>query len=229
MELSTDLAPIAGKPWMAFDIETVPMPGCAEYLTDPIEAPANYKDPVKIAAYIAAKRATQIAEAGLDLDLCEVAAIAGELIDSSWCRTREQWSEAKMLEAFWWHTRVLHSVGGDLVGFNCLGFDLPVLQRRSLYLGVPVPPLSVDKYRHDGIIDLQQVLTYGGKTTWRSLAFYCKRFGIPYDDSVTGEDITELVAGQDWAAVEKRCRGDAASTAALAARCGLIHMPVAAL
>lgn len=210
------------KPWLCFDIETCPMPGCGDYLTDPIEAPANYKDPLKIAAYCEEKRQKQIADAGLDLDLCEIVAIglqhsAGDVL----AYRRDKCDEAKMLNTFWtvgW--------GAILVGFNCLAFDLPILLRRSLYLGVLVPrPLQIDKYRHDGIVDVAHELTYGGKMPWRSLAFYARRFGIPHDDSVKGEQIAGLVADGRWDQIAAHVRADVATTAALAQRIGLIAQP----
>ena len=218
-------AHVAGKPWMAFDLESVPMPGCADYLTDPIKAPDNYKDPLKIAAYVEEKRAKQIADAGLDLDLCEIVAIAINFPTESYCQTRESWTEGDMLDGFWRFVRTIQREGGNLVGFNCLGFDLPVLLRRSLYLGVDVPEVRIDKYRHEGVVDVAHELTYGGRMTWRSLAFYCRRFSIPHDDSVKGEDIAGLVQAKNWTAVEAHCRSDVQATAALAVRCGLIHQP----
>lgn len=212
----------ADPSWMAFDVETCPMPTCGEYLVDPIEAPSNYKDPEKIKAYIAEKRQSQILDAGLDLDLCEVVAIAGEFHDSGWCQTRERSSEEEMLRGFWRFAAYVLGRNGSLIGFNCLHFDLPILLRRSLYLGIPTPRVSVDKYRHDGVVDLADVLTYGGKTKWRSLGFYAKRFGIAHDDSVQGEDIAALVAAGEWSKVEAHCVADVATTAALARRIGIV-------
>jgi 3'-5' exonuclease len=216
---------IVGKPWMAFDCETAPMPGCADYLTDPIEAPANYKDPVKIAAFIEEKRQKQIADAGLDLDLCEVVAIAIQFPTERYVQTREHWTEGDMLDGFWRFVRTMQREGGVIVGFNCLAFDLPVLLRRSLYLGIEVPTMQIDKYRHEGVVDIAHELTFGGRTTWRSLSFYCRRFGIPHDDNVNGEDIQRLVQEQNWAAVESHCQADARSTAQLACRIGLVSQP----
>lgn len=220
---------VTGKSWMAFDVETCPMPDCQDYLTDPIEAPSNYKDPAKIAAWIDEKRAKQIADAGLDLDLCEVVAIAIQFPSESYVQTRADWSEVDMLDGFWRFTRTIQREGGNLVGFNCLSFDLPVLLRRSLYLGVPVPSIALDKYRHEGVVDLAHELTFGGRMTWRSLAFYCRRFGIPHDDSVKGEDIAGLVAKGEWDQVAAHCKADAWSTAQLAVRCGFIYQPQPAL
>lgn len=216
---------LTGRPWMAFDIETCPMPDCAQYLTDPIEAPSNYKDPLKIAAYVAEKRQKQIADAALDLDLCEIVAIGGGFHDTGWVQSRKTSTEADMLRGFWRFAATTLTAGGALVGFNCLSFDLPILLRRSLYLGIPTPRISVDKYRHEGVIDVAAVLTFDGRMTWRSLGFYAKRFGVPHDDSITGEQIPQLVAEAQWDAIEAHVRADVETTAALASRIGLVYQP----
>lgn len=212
------------RPWLVFDIETCPMPSCAEYLTDPIEAPSNYKDPGKIAIYIEEKRKAQIEQAALDLDLCEIVAISADSGSGAWVMTRAAKDERTMLELFWREAR-----DKTLVGFNCLTFDLPVLLRRSLYLNVITPRVSVDKYRHDGVIDVADVLTFGGRMKWRSLAFYCKRFGIPHDNSWDGADIPGLVAAGDWEAIAAHAQADVEATTALAQRIGAIYQPVEAL
>lgn len=219
---------VTGKPWLCFDLESAPMPGCEQYLTDQIEAPSNYKDPAKIAGYVAEKRAKQIAEAGLDLDLCEIVAIAIQFPTEGYVQTRVNWSEADMLDGFWRFVRTIQREGGNLVGFNCLAFDLPILLRRSLYLGVSVPSVQVDRFRHEGVIDVAHELTFGGRMTWRSLAFYCRRFSIPHDDTVKGEDIAGLVqrgTNEAWDAIAAHCKSDAWSTAQLAQRCGFIYAP----
>lgn len=213
------VAALTARPYLVFDIETMPMPGCAEYLTDPIEAPSNYKDPIKIAAYIADAKARQVEQAGLDCDLCEIAAIGWHRADGvASYDTRGTVPEGRLLHDFW------DVAGNDLiVGFNCLAFDLQILLRRSLYLGIATPKLSIDKYRHDGIVDLADMLTYGGRTKWRSLAFYAKRFGIPHDDSVKGEDIAGLCAAGDWGKVAAHVKADVVTTEALARRLGIIQ------
>ena len=224
MAYNNERANVTGRPWMAFDIETIPMPGCAEYLPDDIEAPSNYKDPAKIAAYVAEKRLKQVEDAGMDLDLCEVCAIGIAFpLGVEYAQARATNSEADMLRGFWQFVRNVQKDGGNLVGFNCLSFDIPILLRRSLYLGIETPTIALDKYRHDGVIDVLDVLTFNGRQKMRSLAFYAKRFGIPHDDSVKGEQIAALAAAGEWGQVEAHCRADVQTTAALAARVGLIY------
>ena len=218
-------AHVLGRPWLVFDIETVPLSDVAEYLTEPVEAPANYKDPLKIASYIAEATQRQIEKAALDLDLCEIAAIGIGLPLAAYAQTRGTTPEEDMLRGFWRFVQNIQHDGGILVGFNCLTFDLLILLRRSLYLGIETPVISVDKYRHEGVVDLADMLTFGGRMTWRSLAFYCRRFGIPYDDTIDGAEVPGLVQAGRWADVEAHVRADVAATTALAARIGLIYVP----
>lgn len=214
--------PAPSMPWVVFDIETIPSPDCASFIPDDIKAPSNYKDEAKIAEYIKNARQKQIDEAGLDLDLCEVAAIGWEGDDNEGAiYLRSLTDEARMLRDFW------RAVDGRLlVGFNILHFDLLVLLRRSLYLGVSAPPIQVDRYRHDNVLDLADVLSFGRKEHLRPLSFYCKRFGIPHDESVTGAQIASLVAAGDWQAVSRHCYDDVQATRALAERLGLIRASV---
>lgn len=229
MGYNNELAVASGKPYLVFDIETCPMPNCRDYLTDPIEAPSNYVDKAKIAAYIENKRLKQIADAGLDLDLCEIAAIAWALPGQPdpYVQMRDEWSEGDLLESFWRFVAGIQREGGNLVGFNCLSFDLPILLRRSLYLGVDAPAVRIDQYRHDGVIDVMEALSFGHKDYRRSLRFYAKRFGIPHDDSVDGSQIAQLVATQQWDAIRGHVKSDVWTTTQLAQRCGFIYQPQA--
>ena len=208
-------------PFTCFDIETVPMPDCAQFLEfDGIEAPSNYKDEAKIKAYIEDKKRRKVDEAGLDIDLCEVAAIAYEDQDGQGgILLRNLWPEHTMLQKFWAAVEAR-----PLVGFNIWHFDLPVLLRRSLYLGIKAPAIRIDSYRPDGvaILDVGYALSHGRKDLLRSLDFYCKRFGIPHDDTVSGADISRLVADGDWSNVSAHAYDDMKAAKALALRIGLV-------
>lgn len=202
---------------IVIDIETVASPDAATFL-DPVKAPANYKDPAKIAAYCDEKRIAQVEGAGLEPDLCEVVAIGLQLGDQPEVFTRVDRGEADLLTVLWRHID-----RRAVIGFNVLGFDLPVLIRRSQLLGVAYPDLNLDRYRTPHI-DLLERLTFHGKLTYRSLAFYCRRFAIPCEDPTTGKDIAALVAANDWQTVADHCRADVQKTAALAARLGWLEL-----
>ena len=152
-----------------FDIETAPLADAAVYLPPP-KPRANLKDPAKIEADLAEKTAALLEKAALDPDLCRIVAAGWDCdgqAESAVCEDAAH--ERDLLDRFW-----KQSVGATLVGFNCLSFDLPVLLRRSLYLGVRAPLFSLNKYRPGSIVDLMQRLAYQGTLTYRSLDFYCR-------------------------------------------------------
>ncbi len=200
-----------------FDIETAPLADAEAYIP-PAKPRANLKDPAKIEADVREKTAASLERAALDPDLCRIVAAGWECdgrAESVVCDHAEQ--EGHLLERFWTQTQ-----GATLVGFNCLGFDMPVLLRRSLYLGVSAPSFALNKYRPGSIVDLMQLLAYQGTLTYRSLGFYCQRFGIEVPDDVTGADIGALVAAEEWGKVHDHVRADVAKTTALARRVGVL-------
>lgn len=204
---------------LVFDIETIPLPDAVRYI-ESAEAPSNYKDPEKIAAYIAAENAKALDRCGLDVDLCQICAIGvqGEWDEAP--RVRVGLDERDGIEWFWREVASAH-----LVGFNCVTFDLPVLLRRSLYLGIPTPDIALDKYRHPRVTDILQVLSYHGAIKMRGLSFYAKRFDLGYEDDITGADIARLVAAEDWPSVIFHVTKDVQKTAALAGQLGLFRAP----
>jgi predicted PolB exonuclease-like 3'-5' exonuclease len=204
---------------IVFDIETAPLPEAADYI-EPAEAPANYKDPVKIAAAIAEKNAENLAKCGLDVDLCRVVAIGYQIEGDEEPQAvvavgGDGWSEDGLIRAFW-----ALSAGKQLIGYNCLGFDLPVLLRRSLYLGVKAPRILIDRFKHPQVIDLMDELSYSGKLRLRGLSFYAKRFGLAVHDELTGADIAQAVTDGRWDDIAAHVRADVLKTALLAERLG---------
>lgn len=199
---------------IVIDIECIGSPGAKDFL-DPVKAPSNYKDPVKIAAYCAEEFDKRVATAALEADLCEVVAVGWQHPDTpAIVYTRDKSDEAELIAALWDEIDQR-----AIIGFNILGYDLPVLIRRSQLLGVTYPNLNLDKYRSPHI-DLLRRLTFNGELTYRSLGFYLRRFGIPHDDKAKGSDIAQMVAEGRWADVASHCRADVEGTAALARRLG---------
>ena len=209
---------------LVFDIETAPILNASEYI-DPPPPPANYKDPEKIEAYVAEKHADLIARAALDPDLARVVAVgmqvdgmAGPLVMIA----KDEAGERDVLEQFW--RRV--GDGPDqaiLIGFAILQYDLRVLLRRSLYLNVKAARVLIDKFRHPGVVDLMDILSFSGAEKFHSLNFYVKRFGLgPFDADITGSAIGLAVATGQWDVIEAHCKIDVAKTVALAKRMGVL-------
>jgi hypothetical protein len=205
------------------DIETSCHPD-AERMLPEFKHNAGTNDADKRAAQIAEKRAKALADAALDPDLCRIVAIGAwwdndEQPVLDLCR--DEHDEREALTEYWRvysHHRheCPHTV---IVGSNCLGFDLPVMVRRSLYLQVDVPMLERGKYRHRDVIDLKSLLCDDDRLAWRSLDYYVKRFGcdVPHDP-IDGAQIPALVAAGNWDAVREHNRLDLVKTRALAHR-----------
>lgn len=212
--------------YRVLDIEATGIVDAADYL-EPATAPANYKDPEKIAAYIAEANQKALQTCALDPDLARVVAVGlgnpntGRV--SAFVATTDN-EERALLSELWGLLRGQTTI----VGYNVLGYDLPVLLRRSLYLGIPAPAIQIDKYRHPSVIDLMQLLSFNGAIKFRGLKFYAKRFGLPCEDAVNGADIPALVAAGEWDTVESHVRSDVALTMALAQRMGVVRVPDAA-
>lgn len=144
-----------------FDIETKARPEAVAHLPEPT-APANYKDAEKIAAYIAEKKADQLASAALDPDTGEIVAISMRRYA---LRAEEQTTvylagrdadERDLLRHFWDR---FAAAGGYVCGYNIIAFDLPFIMRRSMAWGEK-PPLipRLAKYQAGPILDLYGIL-----------------------------------------------------------------------
>jgi hypothetical protein len=204
------------------DLETAAI-GDADQYIEPADAPANYKDPLKIAEHVASATAKAVDRCGLDPDLCRIVALGWMRANDGQpevrvCKTETE--ERDTLERFWLDYAIDEPA---LVTFNGLKFDIPVLMRRSLYLRVPHPSVSLDRYRTPHI-DLFNRLTFNGAITGHSLKFYLSRFGIANDDLTSGKDIAALVKAGDWNAVRDHCASDVLSTKQLAERIGAIRV-----
>lgn len=210
-------------PPFVFDIETAAIRGAREYLETPT-APANYKDADKIAAYIEEKQAEQVNKAALDPDLTRIVCLGLQRDEDAAPVTmiaKDEDGERELLRAFWDH---VGTPAATLIGFGILTYDVRVLLRRSLYLGVKPAHLAIDKYRHPGIVDLMDELSFHGAEKYHSLNFYIRRFGLgPFEDDITGDGIGLSVAVGDWDTVARHCRIDVQKETALAKRIGVLE------
>lgn len=205
-----------------FDVESVAIANASEFL-EPATAPSNYVKPEAIASYVEKANAEQLAKAALDVDLARIVCIGVSDGSGAVCTIAKDEDEERGALAAFWRRMTLPPTRPALIGFNCLGFDLPLLLRRSLYLGVKTPTLQMGKYRHDGIVDLMLSLSFDGALRYRGLGFYARRFGLDVPvDLHSGGDIASLVAAGDYDAVASHCRCDVETTVALARRMGVL-------
>lgn len=217
------------------DIETAPLPGVDGLLPD-FKPHGGIKDADKKAASIAEKREKAIAEAALDPDLCRIVYLGawwpGDPHPHLHCCENED-KECFALDNFWGLWKLEQGrfmMGPQLLGYNLLKFDLPILVRRSLYLGVETPELRRGRYRHEDVCDLWSLLSEDGALPWRTLDYYCKRLDIPCDieDTITGADVPGCVARGEWDKVRAHLLADLVKVKGLARRVGVMKSEVAA-
>jgi hypothetical protein len=208
---------------MVLDIETFALDEAADFIEEP-SAPANYKDETKIAAYITDAKAKAVSRCALDPDLCRIVAIGVSDDAGTHVEIAPNVDQERVALSLAWLALARHQWA---IGFNLLSFDLPVMIRRSQYLGVEIPQcaFNLDKYR-TAHIDLMERLSFNGKIKAHSLSFYCRRFGIAVDDDTTGKDVDALVRAGDWEAVSAHCRSDVLKTRLLAERLGYVASAV---
>jgi hypothetical protein len=205
-----------------FDIETGPSP--REQIADlcpDFEAPANYRDPDKVAAYIAEKREAWFADAALS-------ALTGRVLAIGYMDLHDRQpapaifatgDEPADLEAFWALT-----AGCEILGFNSNTFDLPFLIRRSWHHRIPIPvDLHRGRYLPSRCIDILDSWRCGVREDRTSLDKIARHLGVGRKTG-HGADFARLYAEDRPAALDYLTQ-DIRLTHAVALALGLIPQP----
>jgi predicted PolB exonuclease-like 3'-5' exonuclease len=168
---------------IVFDIETIPQDEARLLALAPeFTAPANLKDPEKIAAAIAKKRADYIADAALGWKTAEVVLICAG--DDTQIQSFTADTEKELVGNF---LALLGDALADSVavgGHNVKGFDLPMLVNRARVHGLNVPTtvLSFWKGRptwHESIFDTLELLSFGRAFEGNGVEEVARVFGLP--------------------------------------------------
>jgi predicted PolB exonuclease-like 3'-5' exonuclease len=132
------------------------------------------------------------------------------------------WTDARMPEAAFLEATWQRLEGASLVTFHGKGFDLPVLELRSLKHAVPTPAWFAGSRRGGGgHYDLRELLA--GQATAAPLDLYAKLVGLPGKGEVAGEDVAVLYANGDLDRIAAYCMTDVVQTYLLFLRQQLVE------
>ena len=168
---------------IVFDIETIPQDEARLLALAPeFTAAANLKDPEKIAASIAKKKADYLADAALNWKTAEVVLIGAGEDDEIQSLTAN--SEKELIGDF---LELMGSALGDGVvvgGHNIKAFDLPMLVNRARVHGLKVPRNVLSFWRgrpqwHDNIFDTLEILSFGKSFEGNGVDDVARVFGLP--------------------------------------------------
>lgn len=199
------------------DIETIPSqaPGAQQAAQDRIQAPANYKDPEKIKAYIEAKSEEAWLKTALNGTYGEVHTI-GFAINESPVKTftRENIltpeSERELLESFWGTIAGADQASTMVwVGHNIQRFDLRFLWQRSVIHGVrPVPHFPVhDSPFSESTVDTMTLWT-GSRTEFISLEDLARVVLGVEPSGIDGSEVWNAIVNAEYDAVVEHCKRD---------------------
>ena len=202
--------------YLILDIATAPILNAADYV-EPASAPAHYKDPEKIAAYVAEKTAERLAEAALDLDLARVIAVGIHYDKTTRVLTALDDAEETLIRL------AAYGEERDIITYGGFRFDLPMLMRRARYLGVDFPAVNVDRYRSPHV-DLLDVLSDRDPSRRRPLDFYVRRLG--WDDllpkPLSGLEESQVPQSKRWNELAQSVTRDVEAVRRLAQWLGVI-------
>lgn len=201
--------------YVALDLETVPDEGLVSAVDG--EPARPYAD--KLGRLLAARRAQSGGRSDFlplpfhrPVVACSLDAVERDgalVVEDVTCWTDRRAPEEAFLDRLW--RRV---AGRTLVTFHGRGFDLPVLELRSLKLGMSVPSWfsggrqGVPQDHHD----LFELLSNGGASPSAPLDLYAKLVGLPGKEDVAGKDVAVLYARGALDVIAGYCMSDVVQT-----------------
>lgn len=199
-----------------FDLETIPCqsPDHFETLKRQVTAPASFKKPESIKAWLDENRETAAKEAlaktSFDGGFGHVCTIAWAKNDGKinirHAKTVSQ--ERDVISDFFDDLDEYHSE--TLVGHNIVGFDIPFLRKRAVALGLRMPsrqsfprdPKPWDKTLCD------TMAMWAGGTNRISMDALCRILGIQGKDGFDGSKVADAWAAGEHDKIAEYCRDD---------------------
>ena len=193
------------------DIETIPCENPAD--VPPVKAPSNYKDPEKIAAYIAEHAADAHRSTSLDpllgRILCIGYAVDGQPVE---CTPIESFAdEAVILCKLDEVVRIMAANGPiHFCGHNLAAFDLPFLWLRAVKYGFHDLARRLPYHQYQRPYLLDTMIAAGGPSRDRfSLDKLARYFGIgAKSEGISGREIWEAYKAGRAAEIAEYCKHD---------------------
>lgn len=188
---------------IVFDIETIPQDEAKLLALAPeFLAPANLKDPAKIEAAIARKRADYLADAALNWKTAEIVLIGAG--DDTGIQSFTASTEKELVGNF---LTVLGDALADGVavgGHNVKGFDLPMLVNRARVHGLKIPMSLLWFWKgrptwHESVFDTLELLSFGRSFEGNGVEEVARVLGLP----------AKLGQGRDFPLMWRADRGGA--------------------
>jgi predicted PolB exonuclease-like 3'-5' exonuclease len=205
----------AVRRYVVLDLETVP----DEDLVDAVDGEPSRPYTDKVGRLLAARRAQSGGRSDFlpipyhrPVAACWLEATERDgsvLVSDAGCWTDRRSAERAFLGEIWERLE-----DRTLVTFHGRGFDLPVLELRSLKLGLSVPSWfsSARNGGPDDHHDLLDLLSNGGAAPLAPLDLYAKLVGLPGKESVSGKDVARLYAQDALGAIVGYCMSDVVQT-----------------
>lgn len=210
---------------IALDSETIANARAVGNMPQPT-ANKKLKDPAKIAADIADKLAEIASKAALDPMTARVCCFAAVNCENFEEQTAEVINAATDEEERAVIQSIMGFLGADgvrLVTYNGIGFDLPMIYRRAVILGVDprahgAPPLSAwtRKYNTDRHFDLMQIWGGWSSQNWEKLETVAKMVLGEHREDIPYAEVPELIKTEEGRAkVAEGCINHTVLTAKL--------------
>lgn len=209
---------------LTLDLETLPSDPDGWVPREPIEAPANYKDPEKIAAYVAAKSDEAHAKTSFDVHQGRLLCIGYALDDDPPNVSYHPEDVPRMLtdlhDAF---REGLRRGNGRcaIVGFNIAGFDAPWIWRLAVKHRHPLAQVFPFTKWGDGLVDVMLLWSATNPREFAKLstiAAFLDLAGKP--EGITGASVWPMYQEGRHAEIRAYCAGDVETVRAVYRRIG---------
>ena len=168
---------------IVFDIETIPQDEARLLALAPeFAAPANLKDPAKIEAAVAKRKADYLADAALNWKTAEVVLIGAG--DETGIQSFTASTEKELVGNFLTLLGDALADGVAVGGHNVKGFDLPMLVNRARVHGLKIPMSLLWFWKgrptwHESVFDTLELLSFGRSFEGNGVEDVARVLGLP--------------------------------------------------